>query len=324
MSTANVIVTYDGPILANHRMDVADLAPALLGISELCKIANRTFNGERAAVQVLIGADIEQQCFQIDLQVVQSLWDHAKNVLNNDDVGSAKNLLEWIGLIGGGGAAASGTVLGVFKLLKWLGGRKIGSTECVVQDGREVVRVTIEGDHNSVVLVHPQALELLQHEAVLANVKRVVQPVLQAGYEIVQFQAKGQSAERIDKSEAEVILRAFSSDAKVLAQDCPQTITAWVSVYSPVFDASAKKWRFKFGDARELMDISETDIAAMVMDRGGVMIDDAFLVELQITQELKNGGPIVNHYKIKKVLDCRLGQLPTPPNRHALEARPSL
>src|SRR5262245_27669365 len=102
MSAANILVTYDGPILANHRMDVADLAPALLGISELCKIANAKLNGDRAAVKVLIGADVRQQCFQIDLHVVQSLWDQAKSVLNNDDVGSAKNLLEWIGILGGG------------------------------------------------------------------------------------------------------------------------------------------------------------------------------------------------------------------------------
>lgn len=319
MSIANILVTYDGPILANHRMDVADLAPALLGISELCKIANAKFNGARATVKVLIGADVELRCFQIDLQVVQSLWDHAKSVLNNDDVGSAKNLLEWIGLVGGGGTAATGAVLGVFKLLKWQRGRKIGSTECVTHDGREVVRVTIEGDHNSVVLVHPQALELLRDADVLANVKRVIQPVLQPGYETLEFHGKEQGAERIDRSEAEAILRTLSPEPSASAADRAQTITAWISVYSPVFDLNAKKWRFKFGDAREYMDISETDIAAIVMERGGVMIDDAFLVELEITQELRQVGPILNHYKIKKVLDSRFAS-PQHPKLRAGDA----
>ena len=93
MSAANVIIRYDGPALAAHRMDIADIAPALLGISELCKIANRRFNGERASVKVLIGTDSEHQCFQLDLHVVQTFWDHTKSILANEEVRSAKEFL---------------------------------------------------------------------------------------------------------------------------------------------------------------------------------------------------------------------------------------
>jgi hypothetical protein len=81
-------------------------------------------------------------------------------------------------------------------------------------------------------------------------------------------------------------------------------------VYAPVYDLKARKWQLKFGNAHEHMDISETDIAAMPMKRGGAMIDDAFCVELELTQELKQSVPIINHYKIKRVLDFKPARLP--------------
>jgi hypothetical protein len=113
MSEATVTARYDGPVLAAHRMNAAELAPALLGISELCKLTNRKFNGERAAVKVLIGSDAEHQCFQVNLHVLQTLWEHTKGFLANDEVRSAKEVLEWLGLITGI------SVLGLFGLLKY-------------------------------------------------------------------------------------------------------------------------------------------------------------------------------------------------------------
>jgi hypothetical protein len=304
VSAASVTIRYDGPILAGHRMDVADLAPALLGLSELCKIANRKFNRERAAVQVLIGTDVEHKCFQFDLQVLQTLWDQTKTFLANDDVKTAKDILEWLGLL----STAGGGILGVFGLLKYLKGRKVTSTNLEMIDGRNVVRITIEGDNNTVV-VHPQTAELLRDESVIANAQKVVQPLMREGYETVEFESAG-NAEKIGKTEAAGIVAASTSDIEAGATDAPQTITAWVTVYSPVYDVKAPRWRFKFGDVHEYMDIRDTQIVEMALMRGGALVDDAYRVELEITQEHKPNGTITNHYKIKKVLEFRPSKLP--------------
>lgn len=45
------VIRYDGPALADHSMDVADLAPALMALSDLLKIANTYMNGDRAGVK---------------------------------------------------------------------------------------------------------------------------------------------------------------------------------------------------------------------------------------------------------------------------------
>lgn len=310
MSAAAVTVRYDGPILKDHRMDVADLAPALLGLSELCKIANQKFNGDKAAVKVLIGTDVEHQCFQVDLHVVQTVWDSTKRILTNDDIASAKDFLEWLGLVGTIGGTACGAVVGFFRLLKLINGKKITSTKVEVKEGRDVVRVTIDGDHNTVILVHPQALALLHDEKAVASAKKVVQPLTQDGYETLEFETNDEVFEKISRDEAAAISAISAASVEESDMDVPQTLNVWISVYSPVYDARAKFWRFKFGGAHEYMDISETNIAEVALKRGCAMIDDAYRVELEVTQEHKAGGSITNHYKIKKVLDFKPARLP--------------
>jgi DNA-binding protein YbaB len=308
MSTAAVTIRYDGPILADHRMDVADLAPALLGISELCKIANRRFNADRAAVKVLIGTDVEHKCFQLDLHVIQSVWDQTKAFISSEEVKSAKDFLEWLGILG---IPTGGGVVGLFQLLKRLKGGKITSTTLETREGRNVVRIEINGDNNNkVVIVPPETLDLLRDEDAVANAKRVVQPLLKDGYESVEFESENKIVDRIEKHQAVAIASLDPSTVEETEKGEPQTIRAWISVYSPVYDVKAPKWRFKFGDAHEYMDISETDIVEAAMRRGGAMVDDAYFVELEIIQERKSNNTFSNTYKIKRVLDFRPARLP--------------
>ena len=48
-----------GPLLVSHEMDVQDLAPALLAMTEIVQIANRKFNGDAVAIRVTVDADVE-------------------------------------------------------------------------------------------------------------------------------------------------------------------------------------------------------------------------------------------------------------------------
>jgi hypothetical protein len=309
MSGASVTVRYDGPILAGHQMDVADLAPSLLALSDLCKLANKKFNGDRAAVKVMVDTDREHQCFQFDIHIVQSVWDATKALMGNADVASAKELLEWLGIIG----VPTTIGVGVFKALRLIRDRKVTGTKLIVQDGQDVYQINVEGDNN-VVIVSPQTLKLLQDEAVVENAKKVVAPVVRDGYDKLEFQdPKSNAVEKIDKEDAIAIRQTDPKQLEASEKEAPQTLEAWITVYSPIYDTKAKHWRFKFGKVNEHMDISETQIAADAMKRGGALVDDAYRVRLEITQELKESGKIVNHYKVKEVIDFR-------PSRHPIQS----
>jgi hypothetical protein len=78
----------------------------------------------------------------------------------------------------------------------------------------------------------------MRQEQVLSNIKKVVKPVTKEGYESLEFESKN-FTEKVTKDEAAMIT-ALQSEANSSAEDQPQTITAWVTVYSPVYDKSAQ------------------------------------------------------------------------------------
>lgn len=299
MSSDHIRLRYDGPALAGHSIDVDDLAPALLALGDLCKIANNKFNGDRAAVKVLVNADLEQNCFEISIQLVQTLLEQARTLINHDDVSTAKEIFEWLGIT----YYALGAPIGLFHLLKYLRGRKITSREMIVQDGKDVVQIKVEGDNNHV-YIHPQTNELINDYRVIKKVQKVVAPLANEGYEKMEFDYNDDKKEEITKEEAKEILNIDGNKPLELTEDEEsQVITAWIRVYSPVYEKDAKNWKFEYGEKHETIDISETDIAENAIERGGALVNDTYKVKLEITQTKTQAGNFKNRYKIKEIVD---------------------
>ena len=103
-------------------MDVYELAPSLIGLGDLVREANAEFNGDKAKVNLLVSADIEHKSFDITFDLVQSLYEQMKSLIGHDDVKSAKEILEWVGLMGTFVGTPVITLLGYMKLKN---GRKI-------------------------------------------------------------------------------------------------------------------------------------------------------------------------------------------------------
>lgn len=308
MERTSVTVRYDGPALAGHRMDVADLAPALLGLSELCKLANERFNGDSAAVKVLIGADQEQKCFQFSLEIVQTILQKAQVLIEHKEIKTAKEILEWLGLIGGPIVGA----FGLFKLWKRLAGKEVVGEKLEVRDGRNVVQLQIKGDNNTVI-AYKESYDLLKLEEGRENARRVLAPVTQPGYEEVEFEADGVVQDRIGSEEAKTILDAPEVPPPEVPLGEPQTLTAFVGVYAPVYNEKATRWRFTFNGGHEYMDISSTGIAADAVKRGGAMVNDLYRVRLSMQQFRTSEGRLSARYKILEVLEFHPARIPHQP-----------
>ena len=195
-------------------MDVSDLASALIGISELYQHANSRFNGDKASVKVLISTDTEHQCFQFDIQVVQSLWDQAKTLLKDTDIASAKELSEWLGLIGSGGGASA---YGLFRFLKWLKGRNTSSSELTIDSGANSTTVSVIGSNNSIT-VHKQAFELAKDRAALGSVKKVIEPITKNDYDSLEFEHEDE-IEVISSEDAGHIIKTVADGADELVDE---------------------------------------------------------------------------------------------------------
>ena len=113
MTTFAFHVKYDGDAVREHSMDVHELAPAMLALGDLCREANTQINGENANVNLLVKANIEDGSFDIEFEFLQTLLSQMQTYIGSKDVKTAKDILEWLGIIG------SPTAVGLFALLKW-------------------------------------------------------------------------------------------------------------------------------------------------------------------------------------------------------------
>ena len=339
MSKDFIKFRYDGPILKDHSIDATDLASSLMALGDLCKLANKKFNGDHAIVKVMVNADLKQNCFELNLELVQTFFETTKDILFDHKTATAKEILEWIGIITSGGGAVG---LGLFQFLKWIKNRKIESQKSTITDGKEMVTVKIEGDNNTVNIT-PQTLALAKDQNAVKSAQRIVEPLKKEGYDKIEFEHKNKVTERISKQDAEDILsienNSLSDELKkegydkielehknkvterISKQDAEDTpsiennslfdeekclensiITARIRAFSPVYKKNAKSWTFDYGGHNVLIDISETNIAENAIKRGGSLVNDTYTVELEITQKMTNAGTIKNRYKIKKVV----------------------
>lgn len=251
-------IRYDGPALAGHEMDVQDLAPALLALAEIVQIANRKFNDERANIRVLVNADVEQKCFMLDVSLVQSLMDQAATFLGQKDVATAKEIGEWIGLIGGPAIGLFGLYRRLYGTPKAAGGA--GTTFQTTASGNTTI-INVNGDGN-IIQVPSQTAELARDPEVMKQVKAVLAPLQRDGYEDFSIVENDETVARINREEALNIRAAVPYEEPVIDEDTVRTlIPGRVGIRTARLEGAAQ-WELKWAgkpvwakiDDREWMD----------------------------------------------------------------------
>lgn len=183
-------IVYDGPALASHAMDVRELAPALLGIADLCQEANRILNGESAEVAVKVESEFRSGCFSVSMQLIQNVGTQA--LLDPSHLWTAKVLLEILGFRG----APSGTA-GLIALVKWLRGRTITAIERRSDaPGISTVRA---GD--DVTIVNNGTLSVFNDMAARTALQQMVKPLEREGIGKLAVRQNDTPIERVRKDE---------------------------------------------------------------------------------------------------------------------------
>jgi len=185
MNDVKTIIKYDGPALEEKKMDVSDLAPSLLSLSELIKDANRTFNGNRAGIKVYVNADLEQNCFELIVHVTQTIFDQMTVLISENKVKQAKEILEWIGIIGG-----ITSPITLYKLIKVLNGKTVESVSKVKMGDSEFgIQITVIGDNNRVenINVSEPVYKLYSSYLTRKRAIEVLAPLKREGYDKIKF-----------------------------------------------------------------------------------------------------------------------------------------
>ena len=143
-------VAYDGKALTDgqaHSIDVQALAPALLAFGKLIREANAEFNGKKSTAKVLVVSDFEHRCFNINFEAIIGLFEQIKTLIGSADAKSAKDILQWLGLLGVPGLGT----LTYLAFLKLKNGRKVTIKEPITDtDKSGTVKITFEGTVESV------------------------------------------------------------------------------------------------------------------------------------------------------------------------------
>jgi hypothetical protein len=178
MSKTNFTIAFDGPGLKDGRMDVRDLAPALLALGRVIETANRTLNGSEHPVKVeVVATDVGS--FEVAIDVVLPLWEQLRTMLISPDVDGALKLIEIIGI----SATAGG---GLIWLLRQLRGRQI-TTAARGPDGTVTVRFPGEDGSETSIIVPQDVLRLYQEIAVQRELGVLLETLEKEAVETIAF-----------------------------------------------------------------------------------------------------------------------------------------
>ena len=192
MSVEIFSVEYDGPALETGRMDVRDLAPALLALGTLCDEANALLNGDKAKVSLQVRADFKRGSFDVHLNLIVSLLEQAKNFL----LGTPKDAKDILELLGFYGTAAYGAIKGVTKLAKTVGKRKVRDVKAL-GDGTAELLV----DTNETLIVDESTWRLYRKSTVAIALEHIVEPLHEEGVEEFRVVKDRQPVETIAKAD---------------------------------------------------------------------------------------------------------------------------
>lgn len=306
MNPINLHIVYDGPALENHRMDVKDLAPALLALGGLVDRANEVLNHDRAKVRVKVQASFREGSFGITFEVVQSLRGMLDFLAGNPVTGTL-NLLALLGLVASGGK-------GALWLLRTLKGRSIERFE-LLPDGKAIVFVDQEQ-----IAVEREVLELVRDHKIRRHFEQLIaKPLEQDGIET--FAVADAATKRVQVLVERREASYFIAPIGEIDMEEVDEYVARLQIVTISFQ-DGNKWRFSDGQQSFYAVISDELFNQRVSNREEQFgKDDIIRAKVRRRQYLADGGKLRAEYEVFEVLQHIKAtpiiqpDLPLPPSK---------
>lgn len=293
MSTSiHFSIKYDGPALDSHQMDVRELAPALIALSNLLEESNKTAYPNSNEVRVQVKGNFKGGSFGVDLIAVQTVAQQLVSLLSGPESTAAANLhtiLGSIGLLGSGG---------VIGLIKWLRGKRPSS---IRTDGDKVIFELREDTTVETMEVDLVTGRLYQTRAVRQMLAKVVKPLEREGVDVFACGKDGE-CHNVITSEDRPWFDMAASEADVVSDTVRQNVL--LQIESAVFKDD-NKWRFHDGTTAFFAEITDRDFIKRINageERFGK--GDVLIADLRIIQSVTDNG-LKQEYEVERILQHR-------------------
>jgi len=279
-------VKYDGPAVANHRMPIRDLAPALLALGDVFTEASLVLYPDRDPVALHVQATSEGS-FMVDL-VLQSVpqFNQVIDLLNSDEADALANLQSIVlGLAGAGGFGG-----GLIWLIKKIRNRRIVDEAETPDPGR--VKLTLED--GTTFEASGEAVHLYRSPRIRRSTRAVVEPLTRDGVERLEFKIDSETTLFVEDDE----VAAFDVSEAEPVPLLDDVQTRIVSIASVSF-TEGNKWRFTDGEAVFHAAIEDERFLARV-DEGEVFAKgDMLKCRMRIVQTKTEKGLHSDYYVIE-------------------------
>lgn len=285
-------IKYDGPALASHQMDVRELAPALIALSEMLEHANKAAFPEAAEVRVNVQGNFKGGSFGVDLIAMQSVAQQIVSMFSGPEATASANLFA---ILGGVGLLGSGGLIGV---IKWLKGRKPSSVRF---SGDKTVFELRTDETVETFEVDLVAGKLYQNRIVRQSLAKVIKPLEREGVDEFACGRDGKVETVVTKSDVPWFELA-ASEADVVSDTVSEGVL--LQIESAVFKDD-NKWRFNDGATAFFAEIVDPDFLARINsgdERFGK--GDVLVVDLQRVQSITDSG-LKLEYTVVKVREHR-------------------
>lgn len=280
-------IKYDGPALVSHQMDVRELAPALIALSELLEQSNKAAFPDASEVRVNVQGNFKGGSFGVDLIAVQSMAQQIVSLLSGPEATAAANLfaiLSGLGLLGAGG---------VIGAIKWLKGRKPSAIR--FENDKTVFELrtqeTIETYEADLI-----AGKLYQTRVVRQALAKVVKPLEREGIDVFACGQDGAVEAVVEKVDVPWFDLA-ASEADVVSDNISEGVL--LQIESAVFKED-NKWRFSDGANSLYAEISDEGFLQRINsgdERFGK--GDVLVVDLRKVQTITDNGLKLEYIVVK-------------------------
>lgn len=179
VAETSLSIVYLGAAVDDGRMEVGEVAPALLALADLFREINQIANPDAPALSLKIQA-ADHGSFEIEL--VAQLPDFVDRLVEALTGDAAEALEPAVNLVVGIGTVLGTTGWGLFHLIKWLRGRRIVERN---HETEEVVRLVL--DDGTEISIPARLLEAHDSITVRRRTREVVLPLDREGVDEMQF-----------------------------------------------------------------------------------------------------------------------------------------